>query len=77
MGIGAAVTFPFGEQVELTTAAGVAPLPILLGSAATFLVYRFWPRGVDRESTIGPRLLPMVSATPSAKRVSIGAKWRL
>lgn len=76
-GIGAAVTFPSGEQVEESTAAGLAALPVLLGSAATFLIYRFWPRGVNRESAVGPRLLPVVSVTPSAKRASIGATWRL
>jgi glucose uptake protein GlcU len=76
-GIGAAVTFPSGEQVEGTTSIiGLAALPVVLGTLATILVYRSAPRTRDMGSAVEPRVLPLLSYAPSSHRLSVGVTLR-
>lgn len=77
-GIGAAATFPSGEQVNGTTpTVGLIALPVVLGTMATVLVYRSGPRTRGEDSAAGPRLLPLLSYAPSSHRLSLGVTLRL
>ena len=75
-GIGAAATFPSGEQMDMTAAYGLAALPVVLGTVATILVYRNWSRGDADGDVAEPRLSPLVNYVPSERRVSVGLTWR-
>jgi hypothetical protein len=75
--IGVAVTSPTGDQVSGAGSWALTAIPVLLGSAATYLTYRFWPRGEGATTSTLSRLFPTIWVAPNASGVSFGASLRL
>ena len=78
LGIGVAVTSPRGD--DKVSGAGLVALtavPVLLGSAATYLTYRFWPRGEGATTSTLNRVAQTIWVAPNASGVSFGASLRL
>jgi hypothetical protein len=76
-GVGMAVTSPTDDQVREAGLVALAALPVLLGSAATYLTYRFWPRPEGATSRASRRRSPMIGVTPTPNGISFGASVRL
>lgn len=72
-GIGMAKTSPQGEQVE--DVSRLVALPVVMGVAATFLVYRFWTRPDHRTSGILWHNGPLVSVAPGTHGGFIRLSW--
>ncbi len=75
--IGLAVTSPTGDQVSGVGFWALTAVPVLLGSAATYLTYRFWPRGEGATTSTLSRLAPTIWVAPNTSGVSFGASLRL
>ena len=75
--IGMAVTSPPGRQVRGAGLWALAAVPVLLGSTATYLTYRFWPRPQRPTSRASRALSATIWVAPNPNGVSFGASLRL
>ena len=75
--IGASVTSSSGNQVSGPVLVSLVALPVVMGSAATYLTFRFWPRGEGATTSTLSRLAPTIWVAPNTSGVSFGVSLRL
>ncbi len=67
------------KSVAHTDDLGVAPtilVPALMGSAATFLIYQFWPRGPDEQAEAGTLETFDFAVMPTTNGATMSFRWR-
>ncbi len=76
-GIGVAVTSPTNDQVSEEVALALTALPLLFGSVATYLTYRFSSRPENGTPQASRGLQRAVWVVPTTRGVSLGVTLRL
>lgn len=75
--VGFAVTAPSGDQVRGAEFVVLAAIPVVLGTAATYLTYRFWPRPERADARTAGVAPPALWIAPRPGGVTVGANLRL